>query len=236
MGSYEQAVISLNNVLTQLRLIDRNAEDEAAILTYLGQAYLALNRTDNALVVFEEALQFSAQNTTALGMAGRINFEQGNYQQAIEHWTQLKLANLSADNAVIIDDYIDKAKAELASLGIDYDKEQPLRIFVNVELPAAWEGLPQEASLFVYARPVGQRMPIAAKRLRVTGQQVSATLSDADAMGPAGVLSGYEQVEITARVSLNGTANTSAGDWAGNVAIVDLDGKEVSLDITVVQP
>ncbi|MFQ3228959.1 MAG: cytochrome c-type biogenesis protein CcmH [Reinekea sp.] len=236
MASYDQALVSLNNVLTQLRLVERNAEDEAAILAYMGQAYLALNRPDSALASFEEALEYSAQNTTALGMAGRINFENGDYQQAIDHWTQLKLQNLNPENAQVIDSYIDQAKLELANLGIDYEQAQPLRVFVNVALPAAWEGLPQGASLFVYARPVGQRMPIAAKRIRVTGQNMVAVLSDADAMGPAGVLSNYEEVEITARVSMNGTANTAPGDWIGDVTTVDIDSKEVNVSIVVSQP
>lgn len=236
MGSFDQALVSLNNVLTQLRLVERNAEDEAAILSYMGQAYIALNRPDSALASFEEALEFSAQNTTALGMAGRINFENGDYQQAIDHWTQLKLQSLSPDNVQVVDGYIEQAKVELANLGIDYEQDQPLRVFVNVALPAAWEGLPPEASLFVYARPIGQRMPIAAKRVRVTGQTLVAVLSDADALGPAGVLSAYEQVEITARVSMNGTANTAPGDWVGDVTTVDLDSKEVKISVQVSQP
>ncbi|MDN3648903.1 c-type cytochrome biogenesis protein CcmI [Reinekea marina] len=236
MGSFEHALISFNNVLTQLRAVERNAEDEAAILAYLGQTYLSLNRPEAALASFEEALEYSAVNTMALGMAGRIRFELGDYKEAIDHWTTLKLQNLNPENAVVIDSYIDQAKAALADMGIDYEAEQPLRIFVKIELPAAWEGLPEQASLFIYARPIGQRMPIAAKRVRVTDQSMVTILSDADAMGPAGVLTNYEQVEITARVSMNGTANTSPGDWPGDVRIVELNSKEISVDIDVRLP
>ncbi|MBU2862672.1 c-type cytochrome biogenesis protein CcmI [Reinekea forsetii] len=236
MGSFEQALISFNNVLTQLRSVERNAEDEAAILAYLGQTYLSLNQPEAALASFEEALEYSAVNTMALGMAGRIRFELGDYKEAIDHWTTLKLQNLNPENAVVIESYIDQAKAALADMGIDYETEQPLRIFVKIELPSAWEGLPEQASLFIYARPIGQRMPIAAKRVRVTDQSMVTILSDADAMGPAGVLTNYEQVEITARVSMNGTANTSPGDWPGDVRIVELDSKEISVDIEVRLP
>jgi len=234
LQQYEDAIDSLEHVLEQLRLVEHNAEDEAAILAYIGQANVSLERPELALAAFEESLQYY-QNDTALGLAGRMSFDLGDYKKAIDYWTRLKLKNPQADPA-IIDDFINRAKQQLASQGIDYEAEQPAHIIVSVQLPAAWEGLSQDAALFIYARPIGQRMPLAVKRLPVTGQTMTVMLSDQDAMGPMGGISTQEQVEVTARISLTGLANTQPGDWEGDVVQVSIDSKEMFADVVISQP
>jgi cytochrome c-type biogenesis protein CcmH len=234
LEQFEESVYSLNHVLAEIRKIEHNAEDEATILTYIGQAEVALASPEKALAAFEESLEYY-QTPTALGMAGRMSFDLGDYQKAIEYWTQLKLNNQQADSTVI-DDFIDKAKAQLAAQGIDYEEELPTRIIVNISLPAAYEGLAKEAALFIYARPVGQKMPLAVKRLPITAQTVSVMLSDADAMGPMGGISTQDVVEVTARISLTGLANTQPGDWGGDVVEVEINDKENFVDISIEQP
>lgn len=234
MQLYEDSLTSLQHVLKELRTVEHNAEDEATILAYIGQANVALNRPADALAAYEESLEYYI-NPTALGMAGKTSFDTGQYQKAIDYWTRLKLSNPNSDTE-IIDGFIDRAKAQLAALGIDYESEQPTRIVVSVELPAAFEGLSDNAALFVYARPVGQRMPLAVKRLPVSSQNIAVMLSDADAMGPMGGISSQSEVEVTARISLTGIANSQPGDWTGNTEVVTLDSKESNVSISISQP
>ncbi len=234
MQKFEDAVVSFQHVLEQIRLVEHNADDEATILAYIGQAYLSSNQQEKALAAFEESLEYY-QNDTALGLAGRINFDLGRYKNAIDYWTRLKLKNPQADPA-IIDDFIDRAKQQLANQGINYEAEQPTHIIVTVNLPAAWEGLSNDAVLFIYARPVGQRMPLAVKRLPITGQSMKVILSDEDAMGPMGGISTQELVEVTARISLTGIANTQPGDWEGNVQQVAINEKELFANIEITLP
>lgn len=234
MELFESAVSSLEHVLTQLRAVEHNAEDEATILAYIGQSRVALGQDAEALAAFEESLEYY-QSSNALGMAGRMAFETGDYQKAIDYWTRLKLNNPEGDLA-IVDDFINQAIDQLAAQGIDYEVEQPTRVIVTVDLPAAYEGLADEAALFVYARPVGQRIPLAVKRLNVTGQRMVVILSDADAMGPMGGISSQETIEVTARISLTGIANTQPGDWNGNAEVVDMAQKESSVQISITQP
>ena len=234
LQQFDESIVSLEHVLAQLRLVEHNAEDEAAILAYIGQANMSLDKPEKALAAFEESLEYY-QNDTALGLAGRMSFDLGQYEKAIGYWTQLKYKNPQADPA-IIDDFIGRAKEQLAAQGIDYEAEQPTHIVVNIELPAAWEGLSQDAALFIYARPIGQRMPLAVKRLAVTAQNMTAMLSDSDAMGPMGGISDQDIVEVTARVSLTGIANTQPGDWEGDVIQVKIDSKEMYADLVIQQP
>lgn len=234
MQRYESAITSLQHVLAQLRLVEHNAEDEAAILAYLGQSQASIGQLEAALESYEASLEYGV-TANALGMAGRLSYDLGRYQKSIDYWTRLKLNNAQID-ASIIDDFIDDAKARLAEQGIDYEAEQPARIIVKIELPAAWEGLADQAALFVYARPVGQRMPLAVKRLPVNAGQMAVILTDEDAMGPMGGISTQEEVEVTARISLTGIANTQPGDWSGNAVVVDMAENSPEVSIQIEQP
>ncbi|EAR08494.1 c-type cytochrome biogenesis protein CcmI [Reinekea blandensis] len=234
MQRHESAIRSLQHVLEQLRLVEHNADDEAAVLRYLGQSQATIGQTEAALASYESSLEYGISNN-ALGMAGRLSYDLGLYQKAIDYWTRLTLNSPQIDVS-IIDDFIDDAKNRLAEQGIDYEAEQPARIIVQVELPAAWEGLSDQAALFVYARPVGQRMPLAVKRLRVNAGQMAVILSDADAMGPMGGISEQDEVEVTARISLTGLANTQPGDWTGTAEIVDMSESSPQVTIQVQQP
>jgi len=234
MEAFPEALRSLERVLVQLRLVEHSAEDEATILAYIGQIQVTLGASELALAAFEESLSYS-QNNTALGMAGRMSFDLGQNQQAIEYWTRLKLNNSEAE-AEIIDDFIAQAKDRLLAQGIDYEVEEPIRIIVRVRLPAAWEGLSKDAALFVYARPIGGRMPLAVKRLAISAQEVTVMLSDSDAMGPMAGISSQDEVEVTARVSLTGIANTQLGDWGTDAVQVTLDRVESNVDLTISMP
>ncbi len=236
LEKYEAAIVSLDQVLGELRKSDHDAEDESIVLTYIGQANLALNNLELALVAFEDALTYS-QSNTALGLAGRISFEMGDFQKAIDYWTRLKLANPNSQTQVI-DEFIDNAIAQLKAQGIDYEAAPSNHLVVNVELPLAWEGLASDAILFVYARPVGLKMPVAAKRLRITAQTVQVVLTDADGMGNGLTLSSVDTVEVTARVSLTGIANTQPGDWSAQAVTVDVSASDSAepIQLKVVQP
>ena len=234
LGQYADAQPSLERVLTLLRTSQRSAEDEATVLAYLGQSLWAQQQNQAALDRFKEALEFNAQHTLALGFAGRLSYELGNYRDSIDYWSRLKrLAGDQADTRVI-DEFINRSQAALAEQGIDYKAATGPEVSVQVSLPTAWEGLPDTAALFVYARPPGGRMPLAVKRLPVTAQQNTIVLTDADAMGGMGGLTGQGEVELTARVSFQGTAERSPGDWVAEPVVVDLaenDSPSVSLQV-----
>ena len=234
MEAYPEALLSLNKVLAQLRLVEHEAEDESTILAYIGQVQATLGASELSLAAFEESLSYF-QNDTALGLAGRLSFDLGKNEKAIEYWTRLKLNNLDADSQVI-DEFIAEAKDRLLAQGIDYAVDEPIRIVVRVNLPAAWEGLSNDAALFVYARPIGGRMPLAVKRLAIRAQNVTVMLSDSDAMGPMAGISSQDVVEVTARVSLTGIANSQPGDWGTDAIEVTLDQVENKVELTINMP
>lgn len=237
LGQYSRAQPTLERVLALLRDGARNAEDESMILAYLGQTLWAQEQAEPALARFREALEYNAQNTLALGFAGRLTFELEEYRNSINYWTRLKrLAGAEADTR-LIDEFISRSRAALAEQGIDYEAEVGPSIQVNLTLPAAWEGLPESAVLFVFARPVDSRMPLVVKRLPVSAREQTVVLTDADAMGGMGGLSGQDEVTVSARVSFEGVAEPAAGDWVANDVALDLaDNNSITVNLNVQQP
>jgi len=86
-------------------------------------------------------------------------------------------------------------------------------------------------SLFVFAKAAsGPPMPLAVKRLTVADLPVEVSLSDADAMMPQLKISGFQQIQLTARISRAG--NATAGEWMGKVPRVAND--EAALQTIVI--
>ncbi|WP_028669870.1 c-type cytochrome biogenesis protein CcmI [Saccharospirillum impatiens] len=237
LGQFSRAQPTLERVLTLLREGPRNAEDESMILAYLGQTLWAQEQAEPALERFQEALEYNAQNTLALGFAGRLTFELQSYRSSIDYWTRLKrLAGDTADTR-LIDEFIGRSRVALSEQGIDYEADLGPSIDVRLALPTAWEGLPETAVLFVYARPDGSRMPLAVRRVPVSSRDMRVVLTDADAMGGMGGLSGQGEVVISARVSFQGVAEPAAGDWEAEDVILDLtEQSDFQVDLEVRQP
>lgn len=97
-----------------------------------------------------------------------------------------------------------------------------LRVRVSIA-PAAMSSWKGSETLWVFAKAVdGPRFPVAAKKMRPTQWPVEITLSDLDAMMPQFKLSGFAQVNITARLSAHDSVMASQPeDWQQTVNHVD---------------
>ncbi|TXR53725.1 c-type cytochrome biogenesis protein CcmI [Reinekea thalattae] len=230
---YQPALASFQHLLNQIRRVEHNVLDEASLLSSIGEMHFFLAQRPEALAAFEQSLQL-AQTNTALGLAGRVSYELGQYEQSIDYWLQLKNANPEADMS-LIDGFIETSIAALAAQGIDYQLSEQTRLQLKLLLPEAWQGLTPQAALFVYARVPGERQPIAVKRLAVTAQQMSILLSDNDSMTGA-QMGDFSELEVLARISLSGSASPSAGDWQAEPVLVAPQNQPAVLQLTIRQP
>ena len=84
---------------------------------------------------------------------------------------------------------------------------------------ALQERVPEDATLFVFARAAGETAgaPLAVARLSASALPADIRLDDRNAMTPEATLSSAEEVVITARVTRSGNINAQAGDWQGRV-------------------
>lgn len=164
----------------------------------------------------DEALKADPAEVTSLGLLGIAAYESGQFQKAIGHWQQL-VAVLPAEDPSrqAIQGGIERAREQLGeSAAAAPATSQGLT--VRVELAPALQAKVQPGdAVFVFARAVsGPPMPLAVKRLSVADLPAEVSLSDSDAMMPQLKISGFEQVQLVARISRSG--NATAGEWIGS--------------------
>ena len=165
----------------------------------------------------DEALKADPAEVTSLGLLGIAAYEAGQFQQAIERWQQL-VAVLPAEDPsrLAIQGGIDRAREQLGEPAADAAPATSQGLTVRVALAAELQAKVQPGdAVFVFARAVtGPPMPLAVKRLSVADLPAEVSLSDSDAMMPQLKISGFEQVQLVARISRSG--NATAGEWVGS--------------------
>lgn len=164
----------------------------------------------------DEALKGDPAEVTSLGLLGIAAYESGQFEKAIGHWQQL-VAVLPAEDPSrqAIQGGIERAREQLGEPAAAAPATSQ-GLTVRVELAPALQAKVQPGdAVFVFARAVsGPPMPLAVKRLSVADLPAEVSLSDSDAMMPQLKISGFEQVQLVARISRSG--NATAGEWIGS--------------------
>jgi cytochrome c-type biogenesis protein CcmH len=89
-----------------------------------------------------------------------------------------------------------------------------------------------DANVFVIARdPAQPSPPIAVSRLRLSELPTVISLGDAESMVAGRSLSGFEEFELLARVSISGSPAETSGDWFGTLIVRPEDENSVFLAI-----
>lgn len=186
----------------------------------------------------DEALKADPEEVTSLGLLGIAAFEQGRFQDAVDSWEKLVAVLPENDpSRQAIQGGIERARGELdpAAATERSEAEAPQaaaasaehKLKVKVELAAALKDKVQPSdSVFIFARAVsGPPMPLAVKRVTVADLPVEVSLSDADAMMPQLKMSGFDQVQLVARVSRSG--NATQGEWVAQPKAVSSNSDDV---------
>lgn len=165
----------------------------------------------------DEALRADPAEVTSLGLLGIAAYEEQRFQQAIDYWQQLVAALPPQDpSRAAIQGGIEQARKRLNPPAADAAVASAQTLTVTVALADELKGKVQPGdAVFVFARAVsGPPMPLAVKRLTVADLPAEVSLSDSDAMMPQLKISGFEQVQLLARISRSG--NATAGEWIGS--------------------
>jgi cytochrome c-type biogenesis protein CcmH len=183
-------------------------------------------------------LERDPNEMTALGLLGIDAFEQQRYAEAIEFWAKA-LVKAEPGAAESLKSGIRRAQQELQALGEpvpDIAGLEPAQIRLAVSLAQELGStLSPDQAVFVFARPVGGRMPLAAVRLKVSDLPVEVVLDDTQAMTPQARLSGVDEVEVGARISLTGTPEPKPGDLFAILSPVSVRGQTQALDLVIDQ-
>lgn len=174
--------------------------------------------TEQLQALTDEALRADPAEVTSLGLLGIAAYEEQRFQQAIDYWQQLVAALPAQDpSRAAIQGGIEQARKRLNPQAEDVQAAAPAQaLTVKVALADELKGKVQPGdAVFVFARAVsGPPMPLAVKRLTVADLPAEVSLSDSDAMMPQLKISGFEQVQLLARISRSGNATT--GEWIGS--------------------
>lgn len=166
-----------------------------------------------------EALQADPEEVTSLGLLGIAAYEEQRFQDAIGYWERLVAVLPEGDpSRQAIAGGIARARQEIDPQAGGAAAAQTPEIGslqVRVELADALRDKVQPGdTVFVFARAAsGPPMPLAVKRLTVADLPAQVSLSDSDAMMPELKLSAFEQVQLVARISRAGDAQS--GEWIG---------------------
>lgn len=211
---------------------------DSQTLSDLGEAVLYSD--DRALLgragdLFENALVLQPNNPKALFYGGMAAVERGNKSLGADRWEAL----LATSPPINVQEILRQQIAELRGTSVASIPAPDLAgggapvVTVNVSLGemALAASIPN-TTVFIIARdPAQPRPPIAAVRRQLSELPAEIHISDSDAMIPGRVLSGFERLEIVARVSMTGQPIAASGDWYGQDTIEPAISNAVNIEI-----
>ena len=224
---------------------------DADLLGVKAQAYYYSNNQqmdEQVQGLIDKALVLDANDPATNILLGMHSFINQQYQSAIDAWQRVLSSNKVGVNTEALTEAVAEAKKrlELTSPEVNsstqqVDKTQDSQpkgpqikgpqIKVSVSLSAeVLEKLSQgeDKIVFIYAIPTnGQRMPLAAMKLKLSDLPVTVTLTDAQAMTPQSTLSSVSHVNVYAIVSDKGGAGIKAGDYKAQASNIDVLTKEI---------
>jgi cytochrome c-type biogenesis protein CcmH len=199
--------------------------------------------------LLNQALALNPDQPQGLWLAGMAAERRGEFEAALKYWQHLMpLLDNDPQSATELQGLIDNLRINASNNGVELSAAStasnvpaadtiPSKITVQVRLADELVGQanPQDV-VFVFARAQsGPPMPLAAARYRVSDLPVTTVLDDQSAMMPSLKLSGFEKVDVLARVSKSGQPIASAGDLQGQeLSISPTDNSTITIVINSV--
>jgi cytochrome c-type biogenesis protein CcmH len=250
-----RSYMSLNNypraVAAFERVVELEGGQSAQGLVELGEAVLAAEggqtMPPRVMSLFENALAVEPNNQAALFWSGLGAVNRGDTELAAERWERLLGTNPPDDIRNVIEQRVAEWRGETAVAAAEATPgpgtaaaepaPAPLEpgaiVSASIALSDAAQGaLPPDAIVFVIARdPAQPSPPIAVTRRRLAELPAVVQLSDRESMVPGRELSGFDEFELVARVSLSGQPVSQPGDWFGSVIVKPAESGSIKLSI-----
>jgi cytochrome c-type biogenesis protein CcmH len=220
MKRYSDAVAAIEHLYTL------TGDEPRVLLRYADAMVMAdggrFSGKTNELIT--RALTLEPENMTGLWLAGMAARERGEFNEAIDYWHRLlpKLENDPKSQQEVIQlirSVVQKPEEDIKLSSAATDQSE-----MNVDLPSITikvslapeliENTHPDDTLFVFAKAItGPPMPVAIVRKKASELPLEVTLDDSSAIMPTNKLSGYDTVNIGARISKSGNATPQSGDF-----------------------
>ncbi len=232
VGNFDKAVDAFQQV------IDIEGE-QADLLGAIAQAlYYENDQQLNSTVqeYIDRALTIDVNDPSTNILLGMHNFISQDYQQAITYWQRVIDLNKPGVNNAALKQAVAEAKNRL---NIPQESLQSLsgpQIKISVSLTdtiANQLAKGEDRVVFVYAVPTnGQRMPLAAVKLKASDLPTVVVLNNSQAMSSEHTLASVEKVHVYAIVSKLGGVGIKSGDYKAEARDV-LVNSETTLELVV---
>jgi cytochrome c-type biogenesis protein CcmH len=244
-----RSYFSLRNFPEAIAAFEKAVELEGAqdgqTLTDLGEAIIYSDAdaiVGHAGDLFENALALTPNNPKALFYGGMTAIQRGNKELGASRWEALlatspppnvqeilrqQIAELRGESPVAV---TEAAPAPAPAAGMQ-DPVTGININVSLGENAQAANLPDTTVFIIVRDPLQPSPPIAAVRRRLVELPTAVSIGDSDAMIPGRVPSGFDRLEIIARISLGGQPVAVSGDWFGDAIIETADTANVEITI-----
>jgi cytochrome c-type biogenesis protein CcmH len=238
---YAEAVAALDKA-------NRLVPETPMIMVELAEARLfASGRpeiTGDIKQLLEAAIAIDPHQQKGLWLLGMAAAEEGDHANAVSYWQSLlNLLEPGSGSAQRVSEQIATAQAAMGGAAMPpaasvteaadttpagpvtiAESGIPVAITIAEELAAA---VPGNAVLFVFVHPAGGAgMPLAVKRLAARGFPMKLNFTDADLLQPGASLQDFEQLDVSARISLAGNVVPTPGDIQANRATLETNAIE----------
>lgn len=230
-------------------------EDGRNAQTLVDLALAVLSRDGSAIegrtaALIESALTLEPNNPAALFYSGVASANRGDTDLAASRWEILLGLNPPPEIRSIIEQRVAEWRgapvespqtpvaqgmpsaadtANTQAPAVDPDAVVTARVSLSDNAIAA---ITADANVFVIARdPAQPSPPIAVNRVRLSELPAVISLGDAQSMVAGRTLSGFEEFELLARVSLSGSPAATSGDWFGSLIVRPAENPSVFLAI-----
>ncbi|SIS47181.1 c-type cytochrome biogenesis protein CcmI [Neptunomonas antarctica] len=238
VGEFEKGVSGFKRVL---ELLPEDAPQYVGVMGQYAQGlYFAKGgkMDEEVRQQIQRTLDREPLEVTALGLLGIDAFEQSRLEDAIAYWRKA-LVNAEPAAAESIKSGIQRALEQLATEGKPIP-DVPELVNASIQLqvsiaPQLLDKVTPDQTVFVFAKPVGGRMPVAAVRLTVAELPKMITLDDSLAMTPQAKLSLQSEVEIGARISFTGQPQATVGDLQSATVLVSVKDSSEAVMLSIDQ-
>jgi cytochrome c-type biogenesis protein CcmH len=185
----------------------------------------------------KNAVTLDPKNTMALSLLGVNAYAQKNYREAIQYWKKtVDLLGADSPSGRSLMAGIERAVQDFVAAGGKIDElmaKSSYAVTVSVSLGDKVKASPDQI-VFIYARAwQGSPMPLAIARVKVSELPTTITLDESMAMSPMASLAIATDIEVVARVSTDGTAQTKVGDWQAKQGPISMKAVPEKIELLV---
>ena len=240
LQDYDEAVANYRKILEVFPTDPRLMANLAQALFYRAGNTVTPEVQD----YMKKSLAVDPLNPEMLGLAGIDAKTQGDLRGAIRYWKMaVSQLNPQSQAAMGYNNGIKKAEQALLAAGesleepAHHGQQKELTELLKIELNVAIApGIPvaADATVFIYARAWnGPKVPLAIQKITVADLPKHVTLDESMAMAPGMTIKHFEELELVARVSLQGTPASQSGDWQASVGPIKLADLKAPVELVI---